>query len=133
MDKHIDELTGKLLREMPLESPSKDFTTNILSKIEKLPQSSALVYKPLISKKSWFVIGLLVLGSMGYLFFGPTIQETGWFSYINFDKLPSIKSPKIPTAIRVPKTVIYAIGIFACLILVQIPVLKRNFDKRLNF
>lgn len=138
MDKHLDKLIGKVMEDMPLESPSIDFTANILSKVKALPQSEATVYKPLISKNVWFGIGTLVLGLSIYLTFGATIESSSWLSFLNFEKIPSVTLPslKFPTllsGVKISKTFMYSIVIFAVFLFVQIPLLKKQFDKQLEY
>lgn len=134
MDKHLDSLIGKVLKETELDSPSLDFTATIMSKVEALPQSEVTVYKPLISKNVWFCIGALVLGLCIFLTFGGTIESSSWFSALNLNEissveLPTIAYPKVFSSITISKTFMYSIVIFAALLFVQIPLLKKQFDK----
>jgi len=66
INKHIDSLVEKVVKESSLESPSLDFTSNIMSKIEAVPQNEITVYEPLISKSVWLAISILVIGSLSY-------------------------------------------------------------------
>lgn len=49
-EQHLDKLVERVIKSSPLESPSKDFTANIMSKIETASVGTSTVYKPLISK-----------------------------------------------------------------------------------
>lgn len=132
-DKHLDKLVGKMLNEVPMKSPSMDFTANILSKIEILPPNNAIVYKPLISRNAWFTMGVLVLGSLTYMIFGISLEESSWFKYLDFDKIPNIEFPNVFSKITISKTFMYSIVIFAVMLFVQIPLLKNYIDKRLEY
>lgn len=56
MDNHIEKLVDKSMKKIELESPSLDFTKNVMTQIDALEKSSITSYKPLISKPMWFVI-----------------------------------------------------------------------------
>lgn len=132
-DKHLDKLIDRVMGEMPLESPSMDFTANILSKINVLQKSEVTVYKPLISNNVWFFIGALMLGLLVYVVFKFPLEETGWFSSLEVGQLPTFKMPEVFSSITISKTFMYSIVIFAVLLFVQIPLLKKQFDKQLEY
>lgn len=132
-DKHLDKLIDRVMGEMPLKSPSMDFTANILSKVNVLPKSEVTVYKPLISKNIWFFIGALMLGLLAYVVFKFPLEETGWFSSLELGQLPTFKMPAVFSGITISKTFMYSIVVFAVLLFVQIPLLKKQFDKRLEY
>ena len=63
-DNHLEKLVEHMMKESSLESPSPDFTQRVMAEILATEKSKALVYKPVISKKAWFIIlgGILILG-----------------------------------------------------------------------
>jgi len=132
-DKHLDKLIDRVMDEMPLESPSMDFTANILSKVNTLSKSEVTVYKPLISIYLIFIIGMLLFGSLAYVVFRFPLEETGWFSSLELGQLPIFKIPEVFSSITISKTFMYSIVIFAVLLFVQIPLLKKQFDKQLEY
>ena len=57
----LDTFAKKYIQEIKEESPSKDFTTSLMSAIVLENSKSVTVSKALISKKTWFVILSIVL------------------------------------------------------------------------
>ncbi|HSN10352.1 MAG TPA: hypothetical protein VLS85_15030, partial [Hanamia sp.] len=62
-DKNIEKLVENMMRESYLETPSFDFTSRVMSEVLSAQKSKSLIYKPVISKKAWFVIfgGIIAL------------------------------------------------------------------------
>ena len=127
MEKPFNEKNDKLkqwMQELPLESPSLDFTKKVMQGISA--KSELTQYKPLISKRAWWLIGILLLFSIAYLYINPTsgtVPEgvTNLLGHLSFEN--PIKK------LVLPKTAIYAIG-FMALFLLQVPFLKRLHDKQ---
>lgn len=129
-DKKLDEFTGKLLRDFSLETPSFDFTTKVMSRVEGLPSSTATIYKPLISKKSWSVLAVFIVGIFSYLFFGDVQMENSWASYKILDLLPEMDSVTLPDY-QISNVFLYGVVGFTFFMGVQIFMLKNHFNKRL--
>ena len=66
-DKNIEQLIEKMMAEEKLQSPSIDFTSKIMAKVELLEEKKIKVYKPLISKSVWIFIGLAVAALVIYI------------------------------------------------------------------
>ena len=66
-NKQMDAFLKKQIQELPLESPSKDFTSNIMSVLNK-ETSKTTQYVPLISKKVWIGIAALFVAGIFYSF-----------------------------------------------------------------
>lgn len=66
-----DAFIKKALLQVTPMSPDPDFLKNVMRKVETLPayQPNPVVYSPLISKKGWFIIVLLVSGLLAATFF----------------------------------------------------------------
>ena len=58
LEQRLDKLAKKVVKYYKLESPSLDFTANVMQQVEASQISHITVYKPLISKRAWFVIAL---------------------------------------------------------------------------
>ncbi len=128
--KYLDDLSRRVVEESTIESPSFNFTDSVMSKVNALHESKATVYKPLISKTSWFLIGFSVLASILYiLFFGTNTETSNWIQSISFSMLSNINMDILPS-ISISKTVTYAFLFFGLMICIQIPFLKNHFDKR---
>lgn len=127
MEKPFNEKNDMLkqwMQELPLESPSQDFTIKVMQGISA--KSEVTQFKPLISKRAWWLIGTLLLFSITYLYINPnsgTVPEglTNLLGSVSFEN--PIKK------LVLPKTAIYAIG-FMALFLLQVPFLKRLHDKQ---
>ena len=57
-DKEIENLIEKMMAENTLESPSADFTSNLMSHILVAEKAKIKPYKPLISISTWIFIGI---------------------------------------------------------------------------
>lgn len=123
----IDAFLKKQIQEMPLESPSKDFTSNLMSVLEE-ETSRSTQYVPLISKKIWIGIAALIAA----IFFIPFREQKGSL----LDKVPLdlsfLDSIKMPTleGFTISSVALYAIFFFTLMIFAQIFYIKGYFNKR---
>ncbi|MFI1772287.1 hypothetical protein [Thalassobellus citreus] len=129
VDKHLENLTKKVMKNTGLEKPSFDFTTSVMSQVEAL-KSSTTVYKPLISKTGWIFIITLILALTLYLIFGVETESSSIFSAIDFSVFSNNKITNALTSYTMPKTVMYGIVLFGVMFSIQIPLLKNHFNKR---
>jgi hypothetical protein len=132
-EQHLDKLAKKVMKSSSIESPSLEFTANIMSKIEVSISSSVTVYKPLISKSAWLLISILVIGGLSYGIFGSGLESLGWFDTIDFSIISNNKLTEAISGITISKTLMYAVGFCGLLFFVQIPMMKHYLDKRLDF
>jgi len=120
-----EKFLAHLIKEADLESPSINFTTSVLQKIEaKNAVSSQIQYTPLIPRWAWLLI-LTIIGVITVILYFGTFVETPisiFFSKIN--TLRPIDTP-LPT---VSKIALYAFC-FLGLFMLQIPLLKKHFAK----
>ena len=128
IDKQMDNLVKKVIVKASLETPSFDFTVQIMTQLVAKKQSESTIYKPLISRTVWIAIfvGFGVL--IAYSFFGIQQESQNWIR--DFDGLTySAIFNKFPK-ITVSKTVLYALVSLSVMILIQVSVLKDYLDKR---
>ncbi|MCB0457809.1 MAG: hypothetical protein R2776_04860 [Flavobacteriaceae bacterium] len=118
-----DAVLKKLLKEIPLEKPSLDFSKKVMLTIEK--QKVGKTYRPLISKRVLLGIGAIFILSLVWLYFNPSSSMYSEEALSLSEKL-NFKMPFNP--ITLSKTAIYAIG-FMALFFLQIPFLKRIIEK----
>ena len=131
VDKYLEDLTEKVIKDRSIESPSFNFTDKVMSQVNTVNESKTLVYKPLISKTTWVLIAIGFLAIMLYLLLFETQTEpSGWLHKINFGVLSS-KEISFPS-FKVSKTLMYAVVLFGVMFSIQIPFLKHHFDKRLK-
>ncbi|MFT5254554.1 MAG: hypothetical protein ACI87N_003628 [Flavobacteriales bacterium] len=128
IDEQMDNLLKKVIVKASLETPSFDFTAQIMTQLVAKKQSQSTIYKPLISRTVWITIfvGFAVL--IAYSFFGMQQESQNWIR--DFDGLTySAIFNKFPK-ITVSKTVLYALVSLSVMILIQVSVLKDYLDKR---
>lgn len=133
MDKHeekkLEKFVDRLMADAPLESPSVDFTKNLMQRIEVQTQNEAFQYKPIMSRP--VLVGLFVAFSvlMVYVISQYGLgDETGWFDKLTWEPnfkplwgwLENYTSSKVS---------VYAVLLFGFLFFVQVPWLKKHMDR----
>ncbi len=130
-NKYIEELdvfTKKYIKEIKEETPSINFTNNLMNILQK---ENTFIYKatPLISKKMWVALFSLLLISVLYVSRGSSL---GWLKMpkVNFNFLSKIQMPSIFETITISNTMLYACFFFTIMIFVQIFYLKNHLTKK---
>ena len=129
-EKHIEKLTDKIMNESSLETPSLNFTANIMSQLEK--KTISIVYKPLISKKIWALVAACIAIAVIFTF-NSEISRPEWLDVISIKERFSYSLDSLVPSLEVPKTYLYSIVFLAIFILIQIPYFKYMYNKRLQF
>ena len=129
-DKHLDNLSRKMIGKTALESPSFDFTQAVMSQVKALKISRATTYVPLISSRIWLLISLGVVSIIGYVLFGSSNTETTWFEYLKLNRYFDFVITDTFSGFDVSKTIFYIALIFGIMLAIQIPILKHQLDKR---
>ena len=124
-DKNVEQFIEKVMKETSLETPSFDFTSKIMAQVSVLEQNKVKEYKPLISKKIWFSIFVVLVAMVFYSIFAN--NEKTQFDIDFSAKISSL----IPT-IHVSDVTTYSVLIVTLMVLIQISILKNYFDKRFN-
>ncbi len=128
-DKELEKLVDKMMEEVPLESPSSNFTHLVMQEVAKVQQTAA-AYKPLISKRTIFIV-LGALGVLGYYLFslntGSNESIEAYIQPINDAK--NWISNALPT-LQFSKTLSYIIGAIGAMVCFQTFMLKRYFNNR---
>lgn len=128
-DKHLDKLSRHIIGKSAIEHPSIDFTKNVMSQIHAISQSKLTVYRPLISKSMWFCIALLGIAGICYVVFSPQ-SESLWFQKLSLDDYISL--PNVVPDFKVSQTTFYVVVLFAVMFGIQLPLLKRQLEKRFD-
>jgi len=126
----LDAFLKKQIQELPLESPSKDFTLGIMDVLSE-EESTITKYVPLISKKVWFLIVAAVVA----IFFIPFQKTEGGLLEkisIDFSFLNKISFSGLTDALSVSNTAFYGILLFSIMVFVQIVYLKGYFNRKLS-
>ena len=117
----------KLVKEAGEEKPSVDFLQNVMGEIKATSVSKSMVYQPLISKKAWVVISLMIIGvlvSLPFLPEGTTILNKLDLSFFNLNKDAN------PFAgFKLHNSTMYGIIFLGILFVIQITVIKKRIDK----
>ncbi|HLT32421.1 MAG TPA: hypothetical protein VKZ98_01400 [Aquaticitalea sp.] len=132
VDKHLESLVEKVLKQSTLDTPSFDFTANLMSRVESSSPSIATTYKPLISKQVWALIVLGFIGFVAYTFIVNKSEASDLFNNIDFSIVNADKFTDILNGFKAPKLAAYGVGLVALILLIQIPLLKNYFDKRIS-
>lgn len=133
-NKHIEEIhafTKKYLNEIPTESPSIDFTKNLMDKIAEIQPEKEIVYKPLISKKGWFLVAASIIAIILLPFKN---SEEGLFTLpeVNFSFFEKMSFSGIFESVNVSTTTASLLVLFSILFFIQIFYLKGEFERRIN-
>ena len=131
-DKYLDNLTKKVIKEAPLESPSFNFTASVMSQVTELSNNSITKYKPLISKTGWIVISIVFLALITYMFFGIQGESISWFDSLDLSVLSNNKVTSLFSGFSIPKTLTYAVVLFGFMLCIQVFFLKNHFNQRLQ-
>ncbi|WP_405384990.1 hypothetical protein [Maribacter sp. LLG6340-A2] len=127
-DKLLEKLVDKMMKDSPVESPSFDFTANVMSKVFKT--NEAYLYKPLIPKSVFFIIFVSVILLFMYAFINGEASTDSWVNHLNFTKAYSKLSISF---LSVSKETTYIIFAATLMFLVQITFLKKYFDNKKMF
>ena len=129
-DKHLDDLSRKVIGKSAIESPSVDFTKSIMSQIKAVEVSKTTTYVPLISKRIWLFVTLGVFSAIGYVFFGSSTTQSKWLEYLNLNNYVGDLFKDAFFGFDVSQTLFYSILLFGIMLLIQIPILKYQLNKR---
>ncbi|WP_298313432.1 hypothetical protein [uncultured Aquimarina sp.] len=115
----------RLVKEAGTEDPSVDFLRNVMSDIRATSVDKSVAYQPLISKKAWLVMGVLLIGLLISL---PFLSEGTWIlDNMDFSFLNGVENPF--AGFKLYSATMYGIIFLAILFMVQITVIKRRIDK----
>lgn len=128
-DKHIEKLVDQMMKNQTLETPSFDFTTNIMNKVLESKKPQAFVYKPLIPRKIFISIltGMTILILCSLFYDAP--QAMKWVPHIDFI---SMSTTGLIENFRFSKIATYSIVLTTVMLFIQIPLLKNYFERRYN-
>jgi len=131
-DKLLDDLSRKVIGESTIESPSLDFTQTLMSQIKTLHANKVTTYEPLISMRSWVLIAFGMIAIFGYSVFGTSKSESSLLSDLGLERFSNYEFTNPLANMEFSQTLIYAVVLFAVMFCIQIPLLKRYFDQRLE-
>jgi hypothetical protein len=95
VDKNLENLVEKMMKDTSLETPSFDFTSKIMSNVLATDKQKFISYKPVISKRGWLIIFAAIGSLITWMIFNVSENKTSSnfdFSFINADKIFKIFS-----------------------------------------
>ncbi len=134
-DKLLESWAEESLRNLSLESPSSHFAEDVMMRLNeaKAIDTSYFKYRPLINKPVWAILALGLIGLISILYFSdvpmvknqtPTWMHTPltWFQNLDF-KFPDL---------TVSSSASIAILVFSVLLLIEIPIIQKLMERRMN-
>jgi len=129
-DKKLEAFVDGIMDEAPLESPSADFTKNVMQKLEVEAPQQVFEYKPILSGRTLslafvaFVALVFLLGShLG------VDNGQGWFKNLNMGSWFHADWGWVK-GFTFSKVTVYAFLFLGLMFFVQVPWLKRYMDRR---
>lgn len=128
-DKELNEFTKYIVKESELKSPSSNFVKNVMSKIEEeVSINTQFVYKPLISKKGWFIIfSVIVLATIAVI--RNTQATSTYLSSWELSFLENTVNYFQFNEIKFSKTFVICSVIFSLMMMVQVLGIKHFYNK----
>ena len=128
-EQHFNDLAKKVYKSTSIESPSLDFTSKVMAKLEG---QTSTAFQPLISKKGWFGIAAVIIGVITFSFFG-NVQGLSFLENVDLSILSNNKVSDTLSSIQLSQTLVYCVAIFGAAWLFYVPLMKNMVDKRLQF
>ena len=129
-NKVLESFVDSIMRKDSLESPSQDFTSKVIQHLEVLQEKKTIVYKPLISKQVWAIIGVVLVVILGYGFYGTDSTSESWIDAINWNVLIDNNLLSQLGKLNFSSTLLYALVFFGLMLCIQIPILKNYFNQQ---
>ncbi|MFK7748040.1 MAG: hypothetical protein AB8B65_06605 [Kordia sp.] len=122
-NKKLNQFTKDVFQEAGLATPSTDFLANVMAEVatEKVPEK---VYKPLITKVGWLIIGALFI-----VFSFVLTRFSLGFSIFGDWNLSSLVIEKYESKINIPVTYAYCFFFLLVFVVIQIKMIKRLLDR----
>jgi hypothetical protein len=128
-DKQLDKFIDKLMQETLPESPSPEFTSKLMLQVQATEMEKAAVYKPLISKRAWFIIFAVIIALTGYFIFNTDIRPGSWLASLDRINVNDDIMKMLP-AFKFSTITLYAVVLLPVMLFVQITMLKKYFNRQ---
>lgn len=136
-DKKMEDFVKKTVKAAGFEEPSVDFTESVMGQIRQNESSEfGIAYKPLIPKKVWIPLGIILLGVFFILLQGEWESDYSNITIPFLERLSDLSMPEFFSKfnlnnldnINIHQNVVYAILMLSVFLYVQIIYLKRNIQ-----
>jgi len=128
-DKQLEKMVDKLMKETSMEMPLPEFTSKLMMQVYATEMDKATVYKPLISKKAWFIIFGSIIVLTTYLFFNTGMQTGSWLANLDLTTVNNVLTENL-AVFKLSEISLYAVVLLTVMLFVQITFIKRYFNKR---
>lgn len=125
-NKKLDQFTKEVIQDAGLSSPSVDFLANVMAEVSK-EEVPVKVQKPLITKVGWMIIA-----SLFAIFAFVLTRFSIGFSILGDWNLSSLVIEKHQMKVDIPVTYAYCFFFLLIFLIIQIKLIRRQFDKSLN-
>ena len=126
--KQLKDLIDKTMQNTSLETPSLNFTHQVMHKLNGLEASKITTYKPLISKMGWAGIIVGIIGIFLFLVLGNTTENSSLYEAL----VLRLSTENLFSGFAFSGSLKYAIILFAIMLFIQVPILKHYFNGRLE-
>jgi len=127
----IDLFLKKAIKDLELNEVPQDFTSSLLSKIERSNKKiTVTVYSPLISKSAWWSIGICIIAICTFLGFNTNLINNGWFSAFKWNTVGNTDFLNVLPNLALSDGTVYGLLGLTIFVFVQIIYLKKFFTKR---
>lgn len=129
--KELDNFSKKYIKDIDTEILSPEFTSELMKKIQVLNVYKVQPFKPLISKKVWFLIGFLLVAILSIPF---NSNEESILSVPELDVtfLNKFQLSNLIESVSISNTTFSIICLFGFMIFIQFIYLKKYFESRIN-
>lgn len=130
-DKRIEELVDKLMANDSLEKAPVNFTNDVMSKIEVLSETKTIVYKPLIPKYVWWLLGLGFVALIVNVILNKSSDSSSLSERYNLPEMSFDLFNNL--SVDFSSTLMYATVLLAVMVAIQVPLLKQYFNQKLSY
>jgi hypothetical protein len=128
-DKQLEKLVDRMMKDRVLETPSIDFTSQVMSQVLATQKSEITTYKPLISTPVFILIFSSLTFLIAYVLLNGNSSSATRFLNLNFTVLANLN----PTRnFHFSEITTYSVVLTTIMLCIQIPLLKNYFDSRYN-
>jgi len=125
----FDDYIQERIKQEGLDQPSMNFTNAVISKIEAQKQNKVLEYQPLLGKKTWYAMAVLVIGIFVFLIYGNATMQFNWLPSNLTEQWGQINLLSKLPSLSVSNIYVYAFIGLAFFVMVQVYLLKNHFSK----
>lgn len=129
--KELDDFSKKYIKDIDTEKLSPEFTSELMKKIQVLHVYKVQPFTPLISKKVWFLIGLLLVALLS-IPFNSNEESILSVSELDVTFLNKFQLSNLIESVSISNTTFSIICLFGLMIFIQFIYLKKYFESRIH-